>query len=189
MKLRYGVGAIAVAAAVLAACSGGSSGGNLPHRPSVASTSAPISSSTSSVTLPTIDNGSSATVTLPAASGSATATVTLQDTLPIGASAPGGTVTPLDYVVVSLSQSVSIASTPAFSFMLASPPPAGSNTYISVLDVNNAKVGWKVLLGPGSVSGSTISFAAQALAPPLTLQAGDSYIFALVAASTSASYP
>lgn len=194
MKLRYGVGAIAVAAAVLAACSGGSPGNNLPHRPSVASTSAPLSSSTSSVTLPTIDNGSSVTVTLPAASGSAIATVTLQDTLPSGAITPqvrraqaigGGTVTPLDYVVVSVSQSVSIASTPAFSFTLASPPPAGSSTYIAVLDVNNAKAGWNVLLGPGSVSASTISFASQALAPPLTLQAGDTYVFALVATSTT----
>lgn len=201
MKLRYGVGTIAVAAAFLAACSGGSSGGYTPHAapsPAAASTSAPLSSSTSSVTLPTINNGSSATVTLPAASGSATATVTLQDALPSGASTPqirrtqaigGGTVTPLDYVVMSVSQTVSIASTPAFSFTLSSPPPAGSSTYIAVLDVNNAKAGWNVLLGPGAVSGSTISFAAQSLAPPLTLQAGDTYVFALVATTSTVTPP
>ena len=154
-----------------------------------------MSTSTSSpVTLPTISNGSSATVTLPAASGSASAKVTLQDTLPAGATTPqvrhvaaigGGTVTPLDYVVISVSQTISIASTPAFSFTLAAPPPSGSSTYIAVLDVNNAKAGWNVLLGPGSVSGNTISFASQALAPPLTLQSGDTYVFALVATSAT----
>lgn len=209
MKLRYGVGAIAVvAAAVLAACGGGSGGGFTPHPgpsqssaptpPPVTSTSAPLSSSTTPVSLPAISNGSSATVTLPAASGSATATVTLQDTLPTGATTPqvrhaqaigGGTVTPLDYVVVSVSQTISVASTPAFSFTLASPPASGTNTYIAVLDVNNAKAGWNVLLGPGSISGNTISFAAQALAPPLTLQTGDTYVFALVATTSVVTPP
>lgn len=161
------------------------------------------------VRLPTISNGSSAVVTLPAASGSATANITLQATLPSGVVAPqikkvdaiGGTVTGLDYVAISVSSSVAITSTPTFAFTLAAPPPSGSTTYIAVYDSNNAKAGWNILLGPGSVNGNNVSFAPQTLVPPLTLQAKDVYIFALVATgapvtpapptiapSTSASY-
>lgn len=154
-------------------------------------------SSTTAVTLPTINNGSSAQVTLPAVNASASATVTLQSTLPSGAIAPAairrangiGPNTPLDYVLVSVNTTVSITTTPAFSFTLAAPPPSGSSTYIAVLDTGAASQGWSIMLGPGTVSGNTVTFASQALVPPYTLKANDTYVFALVATTAPVTPP
>jgi len=201
VKLRYGVGAVAIFAAALAACSsGGSSGGYTPGgptpipKPATASTSAPLSTTgTTPVSLPAISNGSSATITLPAVSGNATASVTLQDTLPTGATHPqvvrrnpddigGGLVTPLDYILISVSAPVSLTSTPGFSFTFESAPQ--TTTYIAEMDTSNASAGWNVVAGPGTVSGNTVSFASQVVAPPLTLEPGHTYVFAIVATTS-----
>ncbi len=201
MKLRYGVGAVAVLAAALAACSsGGSSGGYTPAgptpipKPATASTSTPLSTTgTTPISLPAISNGSTATITLPAVSGNATANITLQDTLPTGATQPqavrrkpdsigGGLVTPLDYVLISVSSAISLTSTPGFSFTFASAPQ--TTTYIAEMDTSNASAGWNVVAGPGTTNGNTVSFASQVIAPPLTLEPGHTYVFALVATSS-----
>lgn len=167
--------------------------------PSAASATAKMSTSgTTAVSLPKIDNGSSAQVTLPAVSTGGSATVTLQSSLPSGAIAPAvssrgidgiGPNTPLDYVIVSVDTTTSITTTPAFTFTLGAPPPSGSSTYIAVLDTGAAKPDWSIMLGPGTVSGNTVSFASQTLVPPYTLKAKDTYVFALVATSTPVTPP
>ena len=207
MKPHIGVAGLALMAATLVACGGG--GGSSPFigpaLPSTTSASASLStSSTTPVQLSQISNGSSAAITLPATSVKANAKVSLQGSLPSGASQPqaktlaassriastiGATVTALDYILVSLDTTVSITSTPAFSFTLASPIASSSAAYIAVLDLNAASAGWNVVLGPGTISGPTVTFAAQALAPPLTLNANDTYVFALVVANSTITPP
>lgn len=94
----------------------------------------------------------------------------------------------LDYLLISVDTSVSITSSPAFSFTLGSAPPAGS-AYLAELDLNNPTAGWSVFLGPGNVSGNTISFSSQTLVPPLTLKAKDTYVFALIVSSSTITPP
>lgn len=201
MKPHLGVAGLALMAATLVACgSGGASPFIGPPAtsapvPSYASATIPLSTSaTTPISLSAISNVSSATMTFPIVSAMSDATVTLQTSLPSGASQPqarslgkapsaigGSNVDVLDYITVSLDASVIISQTPSFSFTMAS--PVSGNAYIAMFDTNNAKSGWTVILGPGSASGNTISFAAQTLVPSLSLQAKDTYVFALFTAS------
>ncbi len=206
MKPHIGVAGLALMAATLVACGGG--GASPFVAPPSSSTSAWIALSTTGttpVTLSTISNGSSAVVTFPEVSAAAHAKVTLQSSLPSGATQPqartiatksrianaigGANLDVLDYVAVTLDSTVSVTSTPAFSFALGSPIASGSSAYIAVLDLNNASSGWNVLTGPGTISGSTVTFAAQSLAPQLTLQSNDTYVFALVATTSTITPP
>jgi hypothetical protein len=92
----------------------------------------------------------------------------------------GSNISVLDYVLVTLDSNSAIDHTPSFSFTTAS--PVSGSAYIAMLDLSNAGNGWNVILGPGSASGSTLSFAAQRMLP-LTLKANGTYVFALLTGS------
>ena len=197
MKPHVGVAALALMAVTLAACGGGGGGAGSPigvPPPSSTSALVPLStSSTTSVQLPEISNGSSGSIVFPIVSAKSDAKVTFQTTLPSGAAQPqvqpGASPTAFAYVTVSLDNPVSIVSTPSFTLSLPSPIAAGSSSYVAMLDMNNTTAGWSVILGPGKVIGTTVSFAPQPAAPPLTLNANDSYVFAVLTSPSIASPP
>ncbi|HEY9180269.1 MAG TPA: hypothetical protein VIO32_06085, partial [Candidatus Baltobacteraceae bacterium] len=199
-----------VLVAALAACGGGSTppgGGNpaptpaptaTPTAPPTQTESSSLNGTTNTVTFPAISSGVSGTVTLPAVtSGSATVTLVLSSTLPGGVPVPqarrihhvtspqilGAPVTPLAYVSVTPSATVTISTTPAFTFNF----PAGvlsGFAYAAVYDEANSAAGWNEVLGPLSAGGTSLSFPAVAFAPPFTLAGNDTYIFALVETGT-----
>lgn len=193
---------------------GGSSGGGGPlpgtgvtPAPTATPTPAPptqtessnINGTQNTVTFPAISSGVSASVTLPAASGSGSASVTLvlSSTLPSVVPTPqarrihhvtapqvlGAAVTPLAYISMTPSAAVTIATSPAFTFNF----PAGTLSgfaYVAVFDEKNAAQGWNAMLGPITASGTSLTFTAQTIAPPFTLAANDTYIFAIVETGT-----
>ena len=200
MAKRF-LGAAFVSLAILCACSGGGGGTGLSF---IAPTPTPVTqpaTSSAAVTagalaqvamLAQISSGYSGSITVPAASGGAGSVVsaTLQSSLPSGIPAPqsiaraprkiGVNLTALVYVAVVPSTNVSFASTPGFTFSL---PPgtslaAGSAAYVAFFDPAQSSAGWGTVLGPGTVSGQTITFAANpAFAQSLT--AGATYAYAL----------
>ena len=197
MKARVAFLVVVAATAILAACGGGGGGPvpvTLATYPSADSTSAPFSASTTTlVKFAEISSGASGTITLPAANATPTANLSFQAALPTGVAMPsavkgreaiGGTsLTTLAVITMSVSSSVTITSTPAFSFTLSG--PISGSPYVAYYDENNAGAGWNVLLGPGTISGDTVAFAAVQLTPPLTFVANDTYVFALVTSSTA----
>lgn len=192
------------AAAMLAACGGGSVGSTyVPSStiPLVQTTSAPLSTTgTTTVTFATPNtSGVTASITLPSVSASTTATLSFTGSAPTGVTTPemstikksasigGSSLAVFGYIALTVSSPVVITSTPAFSFTTALAQTG--NAYIAFYDVGNPNAGWNVLDGPGTISGTKITFAAQALNPPITFAAGDTYVFALVISSTAANSP
>ena len=185
---------------------GGGGGGILPTAaptavPSPATASQTLSVGPTAAQAPfgPLASGAAGTFTFPAAqSGTATGTVTEQSTLPSGAPVParalsasakkrietlGGTVTPLLYFTVSMSATVTIATTPAFSLTF----PAGTlsgDVYAVVYNPSNPLSGWNIVSGPQPGTGTTVTFPSAALAPPLIFAANTSYIFAIVETGT-----
>lgn len=198
-----------IAASILAACGGGGGGGGGGSLPGTSATPTPSPGPTSesaSVTLstttttavqfPAIASGASGTITLPAANASTTAKLTFQSSLPTGVATPslrarasigGSNLQTLAVITLSVNATIAVSSTPAFSFTLSSAPTG--DAYVAYYDEHNPGLGWNVLLGPGTISGNTVAFTAQQLAPPLTLVASDTYVFALVVSSTAATTP
>lgn len=219
MNVRIGVrlGAVGAAAACafLVACGGGGSGTppittQTSPTPAVTPTVAPTAYATTaplSTTAPTIfnlggvSNGgvnvvSSSSVTMPAVSAASNATVSLTAAVPSGVPTPsagrmhlkhpdalGVPTTVLAYFTITLSSTVTIAQTPAFNVTFAT--PQSGNCYIVVYDPTS---GWNGLLGP-STCGSSVTFNATALAPPLTLNANVQYVFALVTTAQTITTP
>jgi hypothetical protein len=200
---------VVLAAAILAACGGGGGGGGgsfcCPATPTPTpiplptseATTAPISATaTTPVQFAAISGGVSGSITLPAANASTTANLTFQSAIPSSVTAPsmrelkgraiigGSNLQTLAYITLSVSSTIAVTSTPAFSFTLSSAPVG--NIYVAMFDENNPANGWNVLLGPGTISGSTVSFTATTFAPPFTLTAKDTYVFALIASSSAA---
>lgn len=187
---------IVIAAAVLAACASHSGSYTPPATtaPAVQSTTAAVGTSAATVTFPAIASGVAGTFGFPAATaGSATATLTLQSSLPSGDPAPqlhrvqqtnvkralAGTVTPLAYVLVSVSASVTIAQTPSFAFTFPSGLLNGLG-YVLFYDPTNPSAGWQQFGGPVSASGTAMSFSAAPLSQNIVLAPNVSYVFALV---------
>lgn len=201
MNNNFRAAAALLFVAALAACGGGGGTAGTPFptlAPSSQAGAALSPTKTTVVQLPQINSGTSASVTLPATSGAANATLTLQPSLPTGAVAPqlrgpkaigGGTVTGLAYILLTVDHTISIASTPAFSFSLLTPLPANTQAYIAFLDLGNTAAGWSVLDGPATANGTILTFASQSLAPPVTLKAGDTYVFALVTVTAAVATP
>ncbi|MFN2528633.1 MAG: beta-1,3-glucanase family protein [Candidatus Baltobacteraceae bacterium] len=153
-------------------------------------TNVPVGPSPSSVTL--YGGSYSLTFTLPAVtSGTGTVAAKLQPNLPSGIVAPSsvsrtpsskkqslGPVVPLIYLTVTPSADITFASLPSFLYKL--PPtnsiPAGQQTYTMFYDPANSS--WLPALGPGAVSGTTVSFAS--VAGGVALKAGVTYLYALV---------
>ena len=181
----------ALFAVIAAGCAGVTS--IAPGTPAGPSSSVSIQSGSSSATatLPAISTGHSATVTIPVeTSGSAgTLAATLQATLPSGVTAPqsikrapaaiGASLSPIVYLTLTSSATVTFNSTPAFTFSLPSNTmlAAGSSAWVAFYDPGQAATGWQTLLGPGSVNGRAISFAAAT--NTTILKAGVQYAFLL----------
>ena len=193
--------AVLVSVAFLAACGGGGGGSSVP---AVTNTATPAATSSGTVTagasaqtatLAQISSGYSGSITVPAvSSGSGSSvTATLENSLPGGVPAPasiarapqaiGGTITPLVYVAFTVTSTVTFSSTPGFTFTLPAGTSlaAGSSAYVAFY---SPSTGWKSLLGPGSVSGQTITFAA-ASGSATTLTPGTTYVFCLYSTSTA----
>jgi trimeric autotransporter adhesin len=195
------------AATILSACGGGGGGGGTPPvtqtatpspAPTSESTTAALSTSTTaSVSFAKIANGASLALTLPTVSTVATASMTFQTGLPSTVATPsmralksreaigGSNLQTFAVLTLGVSTTTALTSTPAFAFTLSSAP--SGDAYVAYFDENNPGLGWNVLLGPGTISGNTVTFAAQQLTLPVTLVTGDTYVFALILSSTPAS--
>ena len=198
--------------ATLAACSVSGSGYTPAPKPALDPTSvtatASVGSSASTIALAGISNGtaniiSSASIGFPATlSGSGTADVTLSDSAS-GVPTPskstraatslpavhieslgGANLTTIAYVTAEFSSAVTIATTPSFTFDLTSAPSA--SLYLALYSSTS---GWEEFAGPASVSGTTATFAAAALTPPITLAAQTPYVFALVSSTAALTTP
>ena len=203
-----------VLAVAFVACGGGSSSPapSIPTANPSATTAAGTAPATVSVSH---SSGYAATISLPATADGSSGTIsaTLSTTLPAGFAAPasvlrtaasaarvpaaiGVALTPMAYVVVTPTANVSFAATPGFAFTFPSGPATAlaSAAYVAFDDPTQT-TGWTNILGPGTVSGNTITFAAGS--GKLQLKGGRSYGFLLystaqalpVAASPTASGP
>lgn len=196
-RLFYGLIGLAFIV-TLAACGGGGSSPPAPVTQSAPQTTSLSTSGSATVNFSAISGINAASITLPASSGSATATLTLSTHVPSGVSSPssstisagrsqvqsigGGSITVYGVIALSVSSAVTLSTSPSFSFTL---PSAVSGTpYVAFFDENNTSAGWNVLLGPGTVTGNTVTFASQTLVPPLSLQTNDTYLFALISVSS-----
>ncbi len=202
MNARIAFFGAVVCIAALAACGGGGGSGYTPPTPKPSPTSAATSaafstSATTAVTFPTLSNGISAGLTLPVANTAATANLSYEVSTPSGVAVPamatlkkreaigGSNLTTLGIISLSVGSNVVVSSTLAFTFTLAS--AVSGDAYIAYFDEAAPSNGWNVLLGPGVASGSTITFAAQPVVPPVTFLKGDTYLFALVTSSSAIS--
>ncbi len=138
-------------------------------------------------------SGYTATISLPSTSDGSTGSiaVSLSTSLPSSATSPasmkrtpltiGATLTPLLYVTLASTATVTFGSTPSFSFKLPSGTTlaAGSSAFIAFYDPAQSATGWLTVLGPGAVSGQTITFPGTT--GTLTMKAGTTYTFMLFA--------
>lgn len=204
--MRIGAAFIGLLACSLVACGGGGGGGTPPltsvgagagtptpvPSPSMSIVAASLSTSkTTTVVMPAIAAGYSATIVMPPVTSVSTATLTLQSAAPTGVVQPqvhsikgrqivGGTnLNTLAYVTLRVNPSVAANATPAFTFTMPA-ALSGSYAYVALYDENNAAAGWTAVLGPGTVTGNSVSFSSASISPAWTIQSNDTYVFALV---------
>jgi virginiamycin B lyase len=168
--------------------------------PASAATSIPVGPSATSASLGPVLGGYSDTITVPAASGAAALAVTLSATQPGGTPAVqtvkrraqsigGSSVAPVAFVTMTSSATVTLGAAPAFSFTL----PAGSASlgqicYVALYDPTaSPQPGWTAFEGPGTVSGSTITFTAPSAGVQLT--AGVTYDLVLFTVTSALPSP
>ncbi|HEY1729054.1 MAG TPA: hypothetical protein VGG22_11820 [Candidatus Baltobacteraceae bacterium] len=189
-----------VVTAMLSACGGGgtsSVGGGAVGTQSSTSSGSTSTTGSTTLTFSAISGVSSSSITIPAASGATTLNATLDTKIPAGVAAPsaltlkrstqsigGSDLTVYAVVALTVSGAVTLSESPSFSFTLSKVP--SGTPYIAFFDENNAASGWSVLLGPGEITNRTVTFASQALVPPLSFVSNDVYLFALI---TTASAP
>jgi subtilisin family serine protease len=197
--------------ALLCACGGGGGGGGTtPGMPSgvsttpasttttppsgtagvTSTTSAAAGTSATTATFATIQAGYGGTVTLPGTSSSGTAFLLLGTSNPNGVPAPtsnarlpktiGGVLTTLAYISFTTNAPLTFSTWPALTFVLPSNLSLhGSSLYLAFYNPVNSAAGWSTLAGPATVTGSQVAFAS--VPGPITLSAGPTYEFALVA--------
>ncbi|MDB5042281.1 MAG: Thermitase [Candidatus Eremiobacteraeota bacterium] len=185
----------AVAAAVLSACGGGGGGGSAtpptsPGGPGTSTKTLAVSpSGPATASFDTITGGIGATVTMPAtSSGSATLTATLSATPPSGFPAVsdaarrpasvGGTLTPIAYVTVSSSVSVTFKLTPG----VVATPPAGTLPTYGYLAGYDPTNGWTAVAGATTKIGATFTFSS--LNASYTIAPGTNFVVAVFASNT-----
>ena len=207
-------GALTLVAVLSAGCNGGSStvprGGGGPATatptaspaplPASATASIAVGSSPATASLGPVLGGYSSTIIVPAGSGAAALAVTLSATQPGGtpavqtvkrrAQSIGGTsVAAVAFVTMTSSATVTLGGAPSFSFTL----PAGSASlglvsYVAVYDpAASPQPGWTTFEGPGTVSGSTITFTASS--GNLQLTAGITYDLVLFTVTSALPTP
>ncbi len=110
---------------------------------------------------------------VPAAATTAAARARLQQAI-------GGSFTVDDAVSLTPATTANFTQTPAFTFGLnePNPPVAGVSYYVALFDANAPSAGLTTFAGPGTVAGTTIAFPS--VAGAYTLQAGDTYTYALI---------
>jgi hypothetical protein len=202
MKLFAPGFAAACALVVTAGCGGGGSGMATPGAPIGGGGGSSLSASRTTVTLsnsgPTTHDlppagGIAGTVTFPAASGAAGATVTVSTTT----TAPPGTVAPqasglhpldvggasvLFLVTLTSPTTFTLNGFPSFSFVFPQTQLAAGQFFIAA---NGPTISPPVAgvqaqartLGPAAVNGASLAFTG--FTDPLTIQAGQTYTFAL----------
>lgn len=108
-----------------------------------------------------------------------------QSIAPFGASG----LVPLLFLQLAFSGGVSLANQPAISFQVPSNDiVSGASYYVALYDSTRPALGWQLgFEGPGTISGTTISFAGGSGAFSFTPFAP--YVFALYAQSTAAATP
>lgn len=162
-----------------------------PPPPATSSATVSVGSQAVTATLAPITAGISGTIAFPAtSSGSASVTATLSASLPAGtpavqsarrapATIGASGITVLAYVSVTASSGVAFNATPAFTFPFGGSIGASiaPTSYIAIFDPGNAGLGWTTAAGPGTVAGSSLTFAS--VAAPISLVAGRTYVYAL----------
>jgi subtilisin family serine protease len=134
-----------------------------------------------SVAVPATTSGSgTTTVTLSAATPSGVAVVTSANRLPASI---GGTLTPLAYVSMTSSASLTFPTYPSFTFVFPTSMTFASGTSIYLALYNASGSTWTTLAGPATISGSTVSFAM--IPGPDTLTAGATQTFAIFSTAQS----
>lgn len=197
---------LALVALSAAACGGG--GGTTPVAPATPTptphagpTAVPIPSPSASPAVVLLSGGGyTLQFTIPPITTGSTATMNavLQTTLPSGVNAPQAhstlkhmvavrplatTFNGLAYLVVSSTADVGFSSAPSFQFTVpAGAIPAGDSTYLLFWDPNVGPLnGWINLLGPGAISGNTVTFPG--VQTGVNLLANTQYIYALAVSS------
>jgi Subtilase family len=141
----------------------------------------------SSATFDAITNGIGGNITMPAASASATLTATLSTTPPNGVptvsdtlrrpASIGGSLTPIAYISVTSSASVTFAFTPGVTASPFGTVPAYG--YLGAYDPTN---GWVAAAGATTLVGSHFTFAP--LNALYTITPGTPYVFAIFASAS-----
>jgi hypothetical protein len=145
-----------------------------------------------SKTFSPIASGLGGTMAVPATTGgTGTATATLATTNPSGVPAVqstnripasiGITLTPLAYVTVTASATLTFPTFPAFTFVFPAGTTYPSGTSLYLGQYNASAGGWSTLAGPATVTGTTVSFAA--IPGPAVFLAGATQTFALFSTS------
>jgi hypothetical protein len=181
--------AVAVIAALVAACSGGAGTGSAPVSPAGSSSASVTTSTTVVTTLPAITgNGYSFAGSLATTSTGVVLSEAIAANPPSGIPAlfeartvqnrqiavatPTPTPTPINYVTLSVPITIEIAPGTAISWTL--PQITAGVSYM--LAVNNGS-GWtSAIAGPATINGTTVTFSAL---PTFTLTAGTPTILAL----------
>ena len=190
---------VAILALAVAGCGGGG-GGTTPvptvtsaptSTPTTAPVSIPVGAAATTAPLGAVV-GQSASLGIPAtASGSGTVNAQLLATLPTGLPtvqsstrlprAIGTTqLTSLLFIgFTAPAATLTFTSTPSFTFVFPAgfALVSGTQAYVGVYDPTQSAAGWQTFLGPGVVSGTTITFAS--VARSVTFQANQTYYFVL----------
>lgn len=194
LRVRFFFPLLIALAAVAAACGGGGGGSVVPSpsaspTPHAGPTAVPVGPTPQAVVL--TGGGYTLSFTVPpiVTGNTTTMSAVLQTSLPSGTVAPQSSkhhfvIRPLAqnfsglvYLVVSTTDSIGFSSAPSFQYTLPAGTSiaAGSSTYILYWDP--AVSNWIALLGPGTVSGQTVTFPS--VQTGVQFNANTQYVFAL----------
>jgi hypothetical protein len=196
LRVRFFFPLLVVLAALAAACGGGGTSPVPPAptpTPHAGPTTVPVGPTPQAVSL--TGGGYTLAFDVPPVVTGTTATMNavLQTSLPSGTSAPqeakrqiaaarplSTTYSGLVYLVISTTDTVGFSSAPSFQYTLpaGTTVPTGSYAYLLYWDPYvSGSTGWIPLLGPGAVSGQTVTFPS--VQTGVQFNADTQYIFAL----------
>jgi hypothetical protein len=167
----------------------------------VTSTTEQKAQSTMTLDLPAIAGGFTAAVALHGVVADAASTLTGTLSLNAPANVPavkahlrsrasiGGTFNAVAYATLSSRLGLSSSGSPAFTFTFPGTiaVPTGRAFYVALLDPANLANGWNAFLGPGIVSGQTVTFSGAGIHTEFA--AGKVYAYALISTVQTLSVP
>lgn len=200
MNGRASIVSSACLTVVLASCAG--AGGNGASTPPVVPTNAVIAAGETggpaqtvrlglaqTVTFAPIASGASAVVAFPATlAGAGTATVSLQSTRPAGAPPFKSELSPLAFVIVKPSTTLTFSASPGIDATFPAGTLAGF-AYVVSYDPANPHLGWNVISGPVQAKGKSVTLPSTLQEPSLSLGAAKGYVFAIVQRNTVLATP